>query len=62
MSKRTPITSKPYALVFKWKGAKPGVYDVQEYFETKEEADTYLLRLKGKLPKGVQFAGVMKWE
>jgi hypothetical protein len=35
---------------------------VQEYFETEEQANTYLLGLKGKLPKGVEFAGVMKWE
>ena len=62
MSNRTPITSKPYAVVFKWKDAKPGVLDVQEYFETEEQANTYLLGLKGKLPKGVEFAAVMKWE
>jgi hypothetical protein len=59
---RIPITSKPYAVVFKWKDAKPGVLDVQEYFETEGQANTYLLGLKGKLPKGVEFAGVMKWE
>ena len=62
MSKRTPIKPKPYAVVFKWEDAKPGVYDVQEYFETREQANTYLLGLKGKVPKGVEFAGVMKWE
>lgn len=62
MSKQTTINTKPFAVVFKWKDAHPGVYDVQEYFETEGEANSYLRGLKGKLPKGVEFAEVMKWE
>jgi|688.fasta_scaffold471841_4 hypothetical protein len=62
MSKHTPIKTKPFAVVFKWKDAQPGVYDVQKYCETEGEAKKLLRGLKGKLPKGVEFAEVMKWE
>jgi hypothetical protein len=60
MSKYIPTAPKPYAIVFRWKEAKPGMLDVREYFATEAEARACLRLMT--IPSGVEKAEVMKYE
>lgn len=62
MSKRRPIEFKQFAVVFKWFDQRHDIVDVQEYFDSEKEAKAYLRKLKGKLPNGVEYAEVRRFE